>query len=57
MAKKLWASVRAAITMENERHQRDLLVYARTEYKTDWRYAYNYMLHNNGKGPSYGAKN
>ena len=56
MAKKLWASVRAAITMENERHQRDLLVYARTEYKTDWRYAYNYMLHNNGKGPSYGVK-
>ena len=55
MANKLWASVRAAITMENERHHRDLLIYARTEYKKDWRYAYNYMLQNDGKGPSFGV--
>mgnify|MGYP003151607138 FL=1 len=29
----------------------DLLTWAKTEYKNDWRYAYHYMLTNNGKAP------
>ena len=57
MAKKLWKGVRAIMSLDNERHQSDLLIYARTEYKQDWRYAYNYMLQNNGKGPTIGVNN
>lgn len=57
MAKKLWEGVRAIMSLDNERHQSDLLIYARTEYKQDWRYAYDYMLKNNGKGPTIGVNN
>ena len=35
--------------------ENDLMTYARTEYKQDWQFAYNYMLNNNGKGPRMGV--
>ena len=31
----------------------DLLTWARTEYKKDWQFAYQYMLDHNGKSPSW----
>ena len=31
--------------------ERDMLTYAKTEYKDDWHYAYHYMLSHDGKGP------
>src|SRR5210317_2677897 len=30
----------------------DLLTWAKTEYKKDWQFAYQYMLDHNGKAPS-----
>lgn len=33
-------------------YRQDLETWARTEYKQDWQFAYNYMLHNEGKAPS-----
>ena len=31
--------------------ERDMLTYAKTEYKEDWQFAYHYMLTHDGKGP------
>jgi hypothetical protein len=35
--------------------ERDMLTYAKTEYKDDWYYAYNYMLNHKGRGPKTGG--
>jgi len=32
-------------------YKRDMLTWAKTEYGTDWQYAYQYMIANNGKAP------
>jgi hypothetical protein len=34
------------------RHRNDLLTWAKTEYGNDWRYAYEFMLKNNGRAPN-----
>lgn len=34
--------------------EKDLMTYARTEYKQDWQFAFNYMLANDGKAPKAG---
>ena len=34
-------------------YRTDLMTYAKTEYRNDWQFAYNYMLTHNGNGPSY----
>ena len=31
--------------------ERDMLTYAKTEYKDDWQFAYHYMLNHKGRGP------
>lgn len=31
--------------------ERDMLTYAKTEYKDDWQFAYYYMLNHEGRGP------
>jgi hypothetical protein len=31
----------------------NLMAYAKTEYRNDWEFAYNYMLTHDGRGPSY----
>jgi hypothetical protein len=36
----------------SDRHRNDLLTWAKTEYKKDWRFAYQYMLDHNGRAPS-----
>jgi len=35
-----------------KRHRNDLLTWAKTEYGNDWRYAYEFMLANNGRAPN-----
>ena len=37
----------------SQRHRNDLLTWAQTEYKKDWRYAYRFMLDHNGRAPSH----
>lgn len=32
-------------------HNKTLMTYAKTEYGTDWLYAYTYMLEHNGAAP------
>ena len=34
-------------------HRNDLLTWAKTEYKHDWRYAYEFMLKHEGRAPTY----
>ena len=34
---------------------RDMLIWAKTEYGKDWQYAYQYMINNNGKSPTLGV--
>jgi len=40
-----------------ESGREELLTWAKTEYKNDWRYAYHYMLNNHCKPPSYSTMN
>ena len=40
-----------------QRHRNDLLTWAQTEYKKDWRFAYNFMLTHNGRAPSWSEMN
>lgn len=49
---RLADSVSCGSLGRNYKWEQDLMTYARTEYKKDWQFAYNYMLHNNGKKPS-----
>ncbi len=46
-----WAGLFNGARRTRVRYEAELLTYAKTEYSNDWRYAYQYMLDNNGKGP------
>ena len=35
----------------------DMRIYAKTEYKSDWQFAYHYMMTHNGAGPRMGVHN
>lgn len=35
--------------------EKEMLTYAKTEYKGDWQYAYHYMLTHDGQGPKMGV--
>jgi len=35
------------------RHRNELLTWAQTEYKNDWRFAYQFMLNHNGRAPNH----
>lgn len=41
----------------NDRSRNELMTWARTEYKKDWRFAYDFMLKNNGRAPTYSELN
>ena len=41
----------------SQRHRNDLLTWAQTEYKKDWRFAYNFMLTHDGRAPSWSEMN
>ena len=36
--------------------EREMMAYAKAEYRNDWKYAYNYMLSHGGQGPKWGVK-
>jgi len=38
--------------MKSGNSRNDLLTWAKTEYGKDWRFAYEFMLNNNGRGPN-----
>ena len=56
MANKLLKSL---VSMFGRTHSpewdRDMLIWAKTEYGKDWQYAYQYMINNNGKSPTLGV--
>lgn len=48
---RLADSVSCGVINRNYKWEQDLMTYARTEYKKDWQFAYNYMKNNDGKSP------
>lgn len=34
-------------------YEKNLMTFAKTEYGKDWQFAYNFMLENDGRAPSY----
>jgi len=46
-----WAGLFSGARKTRARYEAELLKYAKTEYTNDWKYAYQHMLDNNGKGP------
>lgn len=52
LANSLRASKSRPFTVRDySKWESDLKTYARTEYKKDWQFAFNYMLNNDGKAP------
>mgnify|MGYP001163720108 FL=1 len=41
----------AKVFMSQTQFERDMMTYAKTEYKKDWQYAYSHMVRNNGNPP------
>ena len=56
MASTLWKSL---VSMFGRTHSnewnRDMLIWAKTEYGKDWEFAYHFMKNNNGKAPHVGV--
>ena len=42
-------------SQSEDSYRKDLERWAKTEYSKDWQYAYQFMLENSGKAPSYGV--
>lgn len=40
----------------SSRWEKDMLTWAKTEYKNDWQFAYHYMLKHKGRAPTIGVK-
>ena len=51
LANSLRAKNRGYTIRDYSKWEKDLMTYARTEYKQDWQFAFNYMLNNDGKAP------
>ena len=47
-----WSGLMSWMKSDTPRRN-DLLTWAKTEYKKDWQFAYQYMLDHNGKSPSW----
>ena len=43
--------------MNRDSRRNELLTWAQTEYKKDWRFAYNFMLTHDGRAPSWSEMN
>ena len=43
--------------LPTRKFEKEMLTYAKTEYGTDWQYAYQYMLTHDGRGPRAGVYN
>lgn len=44
------------VVFGSHNNNKDLQTWAKVEYGKDWKYAYNYMLNNNGHCPKSGGK-
>ena len=53
MARSFFKSLVEVLTPKAEL-RRDYYICAKTEYGSDWQYAYNHMIAHNGKAPKYG---
>jgi len=52
MVQRLFTNLAAFLIRPNIKEiNKEYLDYAKTEYRNDWQYAYQYMLDNEGKGP------
>ena len=49
--KKLFKALMRVLTPSRRVTNNDLLIWAKTEYSRDWRFAYQHMLDNNGQAP------
>jgi len=47
----------ASLFARKNKHSDDMQLYAKTEYKNDWQFAYHYMMTHNGNGPRMGVHN
>ena len=43
--------------LPTRKFEKEMLTYAKTEYGSDWQYAYSYMLSHGGQGPRSGVYN
>jgi len=41
--------------LPTRKFEKEMLTYAKTEYGTDWQYAYHHMLTHKGQGPKMGV--
>ena len=41
--------------LPTRKFEKEMLTYAKTEYGSDWQYAYAYMLSHGGRGPRAGV--
>jgi len=43
--------------LPTRKFEKEMLTYAKTEYKDDWQFAYHYMMNHDGRGPNMGVYN
>jgi hypothetical protein len=55
MTEKLFNNLRVVFGSRPDNYNRELMNWAKTEYGTDWQFAYSQMLQ--GKQPKIGVKN
>jgi hypothetical protein len=55
MTEKLFTNLRVVFGSRSDNYNRELMNWAKTEYGTDWQFAYSQMLQ--GKQPKIGVKN
>jgi len=57
MAKKLLNALRVVFANNSDYRDHQYRIWAQTEYKNDWQFAYHYMMTHNGNGPRMGVHN
>ena len=56
MTAKLFAGLVSLLGYRSQSaFEKEMLTYAKTEYGKDWRFAYQYMLTHEGRGPKMGV--
>jgi hypothetical protein len=51
MTKNFFSAWSLLFSGQRKTYERDLLSYAKTEYRNDWQHAYQHMIENDGRGP------
>ena len=55
MVKSMIDSLVSMFGRNSSRWEQEMLTWAKTEYKKDWQYAYQYMIKNGGRAPTTGV--